>query len=178
MAALLTCKKSVLHFQVYNGTSETTASCCISELLTFPSVLLKYCILILSRPHESEILRTVFLEISYTRLSQLKNFTSISYHNETNSEHKAEGPHEELGLLWSAIQRSWTQFCSITIASLHIYSCIFGPFDKFCCPSSSKDTAEPLQHNFHDGKVQSYSISSFTETAADWNKYSYKLKAG
>lgn len=102
----LTCKKSVLHFQVYNGTSETTASCCISELLTFPSVLLKYCILILSRPHESEIPRTVFLEISYTCLSQLKNFTSLSYHNETNSEHKAEGPHEELGLLWSAIQRS------------------------------------------------------------------------
>lgn len=84
----LTSKKSVLHFQVYNGTSEATASCCISELLTFPSVLLKYCVLILSRPHESEILRTVLLEISYTCLSQLKNFTSISYHNETNSEQK------------------------------------------------------------------------------------------
>lgn len=165
----------MLHFQVYNGTSETTASCCISELLTFPSVLLKYCILILSRPHESEIPRTVFLEISYTRLSQLKNFTSISYHNETNSEHKAEGPHEELGLLWSAIQRSWTQFCSIIIASLHIYSCIFGPFDKFCCPSSSKDTAEPLQHNFHDGKVQSYSISNCCRLK---QIQSYKLKAG
>lgn len=96
-----------------------------------------------------QILKTVFVEISYTRLSQLKNFTSISYHNETNSEHKAEGPHEELGLLWRAIQRSWTQFCSIIIPYTFIHAFLAHLTNLVALP------APRIQLNF-------YSITSLT----------------